>query len=170
MAKERWRRVKRYEDRYLVSDHGRVWSIRKEKFLLPCLAKCGGYPQVALYNGKHRTFCVHQLVLEAFVGPCPDGMLCRHFPDRDPSNCRLENLSWGTPAQNAADKVEHGTSWHGEKSPCAKLTDEKVRKMKRMYSTGEYSQARIGAIFGVSQSVAGDALNGTSYRIPSRSI
>lgn len=52
---------------------------------------------------------VHRLVLEAFVGPCPDGMECRHFPDRSTDNNRLENLAWGTHAQNLEDTFSHGT-------------------------------------------------------------
>jgi hypothetical protein len=52
---------------------------------------------------------VHRLVLEAFVGPCPIGMQCRHFPDPNPANCNLKNLQWGTPMENTEDKRVHGT-------------------------------------------------------------
>ncbi len=34
-------------------------------------------------NGQDKTMLVHQLVLLAFVGPCPDGLECCHFPDRN---------------------------------------------------------------------------------------
>ncbi len=63
-----------------------------------------GYLTVKI-QGKPRT--VHRLVLEAFVGPCPPGMQCRHL-DGNPANNRLENLAWGTHAENAADKIRHG--------------------------------------------------------------
>lgn len=53
---------------------------------------------------------IHQLVLEAFVGACPEGMEARHFPDRDTSNNRLENLRWATHQQNIDDKKFHGTA------------------------------------------------------------
>lgn len=58
-------------------------------------------------GGKYRTFRVHRLVLLAFVGPCPEGMEARH-EDGDPSNNRLDNLAWGTPAENRADNRRLG--------------------------------------------------------------
>ena len=60
--------------------------------------------------GKKRHAFVQWLVLEAFVGPCPDGMECRHFPDRDPTNNRLDNVRWGTAQENSDDKKVHGTN------------------------------------------------------------
>ncbi len=54
---------------------------------------------------RYRTFRVHRLILEAFVGPCPDGMESRHL-DLDPSNNRLGNLAWDTPEQNRDDNRE----------------------------------------------------------------
>lgn len=45
---------------------------------------------------------VHNLVLEAFVGPRPPGMECRHL-DSNKLNNRLYNICWGTKSQNALD-------------------------------------------------------------------
>ncbi len=53
---------------------------------------------------KHR---VHQLVLEAFVGPCPLGKEGCHRND-DQSDNRLANLYWGTKSENAHDRVRNG--------------------------------------------------------------
>jgi hypothetical protein len=64
---------------------------------------------------KERNVTVHSLVLEAFVGPRPDGMQCRHFPDRNPTNNRVSNLSWGTPLENANDRRVHGTIACGDR-------------------------------------------------------
>lgn len=62
------------------------------------------YLRVALYGPDGRSErLIHHLVLEAFVGPCPDGMEARHLND-DPQDNRLENLAWGTKAENAADR------------------------------------------------------------------
>lgn len=57
--------------------------------------------------GKARTFLAHVWVLEAFVGPRPPGALGRHLDD-DQTNNRLENLAWGTPAENVADAFTNG--------------------------------------------------------------
>ena len=53
----------------------------------------------------------------AFVGPTPDGMQIRHL-DGDRSNGRLENLTYGTGKENAADKNTHGTNFRANKTEC----------------------------------------------------
>jgi hypothetical protein len=70
-----------------------------------------GYARVSLAtaSGRYRTHKVHRLVLEAFVGPCPDGMECLHSPDATRTNNRLDNLRWGTHQDNV-DEVERAAS------------------------------------------------------------
>jgi len=34
--------------------------------------------------------------------------------ENKPSNCRLDNLAWGTPQENEADKIRHGTKQAGD--------------------------------------------------------
>jgi hypothetical protein len=60
---------------------------------------------------------VHRLVLEAFVGPCPEGMVGCHN-DGDPLNNRLDNLRWDTPSNNERDKWVHGTHHQRRKTHC----------------------------------------------------
>jgi hypothetical protein len=54
---------------------------------------------------RHRA--VHRLVLEAFVGPCPEGFEGCHF-DGDPSNNAVKNLRWDTHLNNMKDIQRHG--------------------------------------------------------------
>lgn len=69
----------------------------------------GGYRYVMLNaRGECYSHKVARLVLETFVGPCPDGMECRHL-DGNKLNDDLENLCWGTRYENIQDKVIHGT-------------------------------------------------------------
>ncbi len=58
--------------------------------------------------GTKKQVYVHQLVLGAFVGPCPIGMECRHL-DGNPSNNFLSNLRWGTHLENMEDMRRHGS-------------------------------------------------------------
>lgn len=60
---------------------------------------------------------VHQLVMLAFVGPCPPGMEVRHL-DSNPRNNVLANLAYGTRAENARDRVLNGTDWNASKTNC----------------------------------------------------
>lgn len=77
-----------------------------------------GYWRVGLTrNGKSVKKLVHRLVLEAFTGPCPDGMEGCHN-DGDRANSRLVNLRWDDRSGNNLDKREHGTDHQLNKTHC----------------------------------------------------
>jgi hypothetical protein len=59
---------------------------------------------------------VHQLVARTFLGP-PRGLETRHL-NGDCRDNRLENLAYGTRAENAQDMVRHGTQWQQSKTEC----------------------------------------------------
>lgn len=122
---EEWRAVVGYEGCYEVSSLGRVRSVREKGGILKSHAgNKYGHRYVGLWKGTKKDLLVHRLVLEAFVGPCPPGMECRHFPDRDPANNRLDNLRWGTHRENEGDKEVHGTrrGWKVGKEGCANIS------------------------------------------------
>lgn len=109
-APERWLPVVGYEGLYEVSDYGRVRNARTRHILtsVRTLKGAGRYERdharVHLFNGhgEKKVKKVHLLVLEAFVGPRPEGMLGLHWDD-DKDNNKLDNLRWGTQAENIED-------------------------------------------------------------------
>lgn len=113
IAPETWRRVPGITG-YLVSDAGRVMSTRREqvRILRPGRLRKG-------YLGVNlgRSYRVHRLVLEAFVGPCPEGQEARHL-NGDPADNRLENLAWGTSSENKADMIAMGRHNQASKTVC----------------------------------------------------
>lgn len=161
--KERWRWIVGWRGYYLVSSHGRIKSVArmvqgsngvsqriKARFLRPNGGKFG-HLQVQLWkDGESKTMSVHQLVLEAFVGPCPTGMEVRHFPDRNPANNHLDNLRYGTPKDNAADRVIHGTASQGERHYKAKLTEHNIQHIRQLCAEKKQTLTEIASLFGVS--------------------
>lgn len=124
MTRENWRAIVGFEGLYEVSDQGRARTLgridtrghrRAARLLTPTpdgegylkvgLTPLGtaGAPQPCIFRR------VHVLVLEAFVGPCPDEMEGCHGDD-DPANNRLVNLRWDTRSANAADRIRLATS------------------------------------------------------------
>lgn len=98
-----------------------------------------GYLQVALRRGgKTYTRKIHRLVLETYIGPRPSGMECRHFPDPDKTNNRIENLSWGTSRDNKNDSAIQGVARFakGEASGRAKLCNRDVLTIRRLAQNG----------------------------------
>lgn len=138
---EQWLPVPGYEGHYSVSNHGRVRSDsrmvtfkdgrsrRVTETILKTIKHVNGYPSVSLCkNSKRKTHFVHRLVLEAFVGEAPPGTHGCHWND-DPQDNRLENLRWGTPADNALDKVRNGNHHNAIKTHCKwghELTPENI--------------------------------------------
>ncbi len=145
---------------YRIGDDGQPWSCRvgrgarafagnEWKILKP--QKGSGAAKNHLHvtlawNGGRRQILVHQLVLIAFVGPCPGGMEACHFPDRNARNNSLANLRWGTKKENAEDRDKHGTTARGERSggSCkAKYTAEQVLTIRAEHATGQTSCIRL---------------------------
>lgn len=121
---ERWIAVPGYEGRYEVSDGGRVRSIiRAPRLKNPSPKGRGGYVRVRLSDksatGKMTDHLVHRLVMRAFVGPCPDGMVVCHNNGSSDDN-RLANLRYDTPAENTRDIIRHGRNPYANATHCPK--------------------------------------------------
>lgn len=108
-----------------------------------------GYKTVKVpIDGKVKYRSVHRLVLEAFVGPCPDGMQCRHLNDHRADN-RLENLKWGTPKENGEDKVANDVQPWGEEHYKAVWSEADIIEMRRLWNSGgdlSQIQERFGGL------------------------
>lgn len=58
-------------------------------------------------DGSAKSARVDKMVLTAFVGEAPEGMIPIHLDD-DPTNCRVDNLTWGPPQLSTSpDAVRH---------------------------------------------------------------
>lgn len=126
MSDERWLTVPSYEGAYEVSSVGRVRSLARldgQNRRVPAAIKKSrlnhdGYPVVTLSKDSRSQKCfVHMLVLAAFVGPRPDGLVTRHL-NGDSEDNRIENLTYGTQADNLRDRVRHGTDPNASRTHC----------------------------------------------------
>jgi hypothetical protein len=163
---EEWRDIPGYEGFYQVSDAGRVKRLAglihypdsrapypRNEIVLRSSPGTHGYPFVDLsVYGYRKRMAIHVLVCMTFHGPNPGGMEVCHG-DGSRSNATKENLRWDTRSSNQLDRRKHGTSNAGSKNALSKLTDSKVIEIKRLLAAKEMSQSKIGAMFGVGQSV-----------------
>lgn len=168
MCSERWLPISGYEGLYEISDTGRVKSLTKglgsrkkahetERILQGWLKAKDHYLQVRLYEAtKHKTFMVHHLVLEHFVGPRPDGMNGLHSDDNKANNCAT-NLYWGTKKQNAEDRRANGHMTlehlaHGASHGMVILLESQVVAIRNRYAAGGVTQKTLAEGYGVSTS------------------
>ena len=166
---ESWKAIPGYEGFYEASTLGRIRSIsrriprrRKGRVLKPKPAS-DGRKIVTLCKNTRKTFYIGQLVLKTFVGPRPsENMQMCHFPDPNPANNTLANLRWGTPAENQADRVIHGTNNNGERHPMAKLNDTDI---ERIFDLRKYgcTQLDIAKWINISGSSINMILNGKRW-------
>lgn len=112
LENEVWTSVLGWDGHYAVSDLGRVKSLDREVIgrkyksrILKQNSNSYGYLCVNLSsNGVVRSTAVHRVVLEGFTG-YHDGLVVRH-KDNNKQNNRLDNLMWGTHAENMMDWTE----------------------------------------------------------------
>lgn len=173
---ERWLPARGLEGSYEVSDQGRVRSVDRVviysdgrqysyrgKVLRPAVTDKGGHLSVApSVNGKPKTMAVHQLVMEAFAGPRPRGLIVCHGPGGVQDN-RLANLSYGSHVKNSGeDRLRDGTLIHGDSHQGARLTEATVLECRRRYAAGE-TQTALAAEYGVSGACMSLAMRGITW-------
>ena len=104
---EHSKRIPNYPN-YTISKEGKVWSIVSCKYLTQFSNKSLKYLTVGLSNIDkcNKTLKVHRLILETYIGPCPEGMECCHNNGNRFDN-RLKNLRWDSLSNNMEDKIKH---------------------------------------------------------------
>ena len=111
---ETWKEVPGQE-KYLVSNLGRVAKISQMK------PPTGALPyyvhNIPDGNGGRVNCYRHDWVLAAFVGPKPEGAVVRHLNDV-PTDNRLENLAYGTRAENQQDAIKNGRNYWRNQTKC----------------------------------------------------
>lgn len=177
---EEWRPISDFPG-YRISRSGRVQSCRRSTksgmalkhyqlgqwYDLTPRATRDGHLRVVLYrDSRPRSRYVHTLLAESFIGPKPDGMICRHINDI-PDDNRVENLAWGTHQENIDDMFLNGrkeraipkatklkdTSNYGqlkgEKNHAAKIRAADVLRIRRLYKEG-CCRAGLAREYGIS--------------------
>lgn len=133
---ENWQKIESF-GQYLVSDLGRVKSLKRKGRILKQALDSKGYPKVTLSYGETYEFKVHILVAKAFVSN-PQNLPCVNHKDGNTRNNRADNLEWVRYREN----ITHG---YNSKPTTSKFTgvdfmakSGKWRARIRLYGTHEY--------------------------------
>lgn len=140
---------------YFASEEGHIYSMKLGYLIKMSPRIKDGYYHLCVRQtpGQRKQMPVHKLILLTFQGekPSPEAQ-SRHL-----NGCRLDNhatnLKWGTPSENTADAIRHGTAVClrvGEEHPRTKLDRDQVMDIKQRLAKGE-KQIDIASLFSISQ-------------------
>ena len=111
LPNEQWRPITGYKGKYLVSDQGRVKSLKHLKpRILKAFVNNKGYARVALCkDGVSHHFLVSRLVAQAFCpNPDPEHANTVDHIDGDTLNNTASNLRWMTLTDNVRAYFQKG--------------------------------------------------------------
>lgn len=164
MKIEKWTSAFGYESLYMVSDKGRVKSLKTGKLLKPH-DNGHGYLRVSLTkNGKSKLTCVHRIVMTSFLGN--SDMQVNHKNGIRNDN-RLCNLEYCTGSQNILHAVKRGTIKPATSETCnfRKLTTAQVLEIKKILKEKNYKNyEEIANKYGVYKTTIGLIKRGLTWR------
>lgn len=113
LPNERWQYIKGYNQKYAISDYGRVKSYKHKTItLLKQSLNSKGYPIVELWRNGNRKHClVHRLVALAFVqNSNPEVNTVIDHIDNNKKNPFYSNLQWVTQSDNIKKSYQKRTN------------------------------------------------------------
>lgn len=170
-----WGPIPGYEGIYEINSHGDV------RHIAPCrLGPVGhvlsqgvakdGYRRVKLWRANRaKTFLVHVLVAAVFIGPAPTPVHEVNHKDGVKTNACVANLEWVTRSENNTHAWRTGLRAAGdvacgERVWCAKLTEDQVREIRRLYRPHAYGAPRLGREFGVDTTTIRSIVTGKTWK------
>lgn len=112
---------------------------------------------------KKRHVLASHIAYELFYGPVPNGLHVLHKCDNPPC-VAPSHLFVGTNADNIADKLAKGRQSRGESHGFARLTEAKVREIRKRYATGGVFQHQLASEYGVSRGTVQYIVEGKTWR------
>lgn len=131
-----------------------------ECIVWPFAKSTNGYGVVAW---KGRQTSASRVCCELFHGaPATSKLEAAHSCGNGHLGCvNPRHLSWKTPADNARDKIAHGTHPRGERHPSARLTVDAVREIRRRH--GSEPPGTLAAEFGITRSYLWQVARGQTW-------
>ena len=128
---------------YMVSNYGRIWSLKHKKFISVHIGN-KGRRKVHLYlNGKGKTIELARVIALTFLGD-GEGLEADHI-DNDPLNDVLSNIQWLTPFENKSKahqsgNIKYAEPKRGEESENSKYSEKVIRQACSMMEIGKNSK------------------------------
>lgn len=154
---------------YEVSSKGRVRRAGEAAsnrthigYVLKPMTNTRGYLYIRLWlHGKRKTFRIHSLVADAFLGPPPgpigggpDDWQVNH-KDGNKENCNLENIEWVTGRKNIEHAFATGLRNLTNNKNAAKVDKYIALEIRKKYATGNYTYEELANEYPLSHAQIG---------------
>ena len=120
--------IDNYDNKYMVSNKGRVFSIKSKNFLSQRLNNTGRLRVTLTKKCKSKNVFVHRLVGEYFLNKKELKVQINHIDGNPLNNC-VENLEWVTQSENITHAYKNGLMKY-------KLTLDEEKEIKKMFNNG----------------------------------
>ncbi len=136
---EIWEPIPGFEDRYLISSHGKIKSLYWNKILKIRISNTG-YALTELWRNQKVELRggLHRFVAQSFV-PNRENKPQVNHKDGNKLNNHYLNLEWVTDIENKSHAVSMGLTARGERNRGAKLSLSDVKAIRDEFLTGKTS-------------------------------
>lgn len=156
-----------FDGNYLITDDGKVYSVRSDRWIRPNTDKYGYLYYVISIDGKRYTFKAHRAVAECFI-PNPDGKPTVDHINGNKQDNRVCNLRWATNKEQSRNEITYKRLVANAKERDFKSMGEirnygrkPVKVTKDGISIGEYPSLLSAATsLGINYPKASECLNG----------
>lgn len=155
---ESWKNVPGFDDFYMVSDYGRVFSKKSGRVLKTKSSGFGYRGFVPCKNGvKFPHMYIHRIVAEVFIRN-PYGFTQVNHINGDKTDNRLSNLEWVSPYYNTCHFFENSNNRKN-----GKLSPDIVNKIRRLRNECEMKDNEISNLFNIDRSTVNNVVNYRSW-------
>jgi hypothetical protein len=160
---EIWRPVKNFEPYYLISDLGRVKTIKTELIRKLQIHEDGYLYLLLCINEVRYKKYIHKLVAEAFIDNPLNLVEVNHI-DGNKQNNSISNLEWCTHINNMvhANKNNLIVRLNGENISSSKLTEQQVFEIRNL--KGKLRGNVIAKRYNVCKDTIYDILHGRTWK------
>ena len=156
--------MKQIVDDYFVTEDGKIWSNKTNKYISQRIGPKGYYLVNLSIKGKCKTYQVHRLVAKAFIAN-PNNYPVINHKDGDKLNNRVENLEWCTYQYNTQHACKNGliNPAVGVATLNGHFLETDIRNIRLLRDNG-LSWSKIASIYNVTRSAIQQILNGSTYK------